>query len=96
MKQDSGTACRIWICRTKRVRREFEQVADFWLDMGVDGFRLDAVKEYVTGSVEDNVEILSWFAIMSMARTRRIIWCVMLDRSEYLCAILRERRGQHV
>ena len=44
------------------VRREFEQVADFWLDMGVDGFRLDAVKEYVTGSVEDNVEILSWFA----------------------------------
>lgn len=44
------------------VRREFEQIADFWLDMGVDGFRLDAVKEYVTGSTEDNVEILSWFA----------------------------------
>lgn len=44
------------------VRQEFEQVADFWLDRGVDGFRLDAVKEYVTGSTEDNVEILSWFA----------------------------------
>lgn len=44
------------------VRREFQQIADFWLDRGVDGFRLDAVKEYVTGSAEDNVEILSWFA----------------------------------
>ena len=48
--------------QNEAVRREFEQVADFWLDLGVDGFRLDAVKEYVTGSTEDNVEILSWFA----------------------------------
>ena len=48
--------------QNEAVRREFEQIADFWLDMGVDGFRLDAVKEYVTGSTKDNVEILSWFA----------------------------------
>ena len=48
--------------QNEAVRREFEQIADFWLDMGVDGFRLDAVKEYVTGSTEDNVKILSWFA----------------------------------
>ena len=45
----------------EKVRGEFEQIADFWLDKGVDGFRLDAVKEYVTGSLEENVEILSWF-----------------------------------
>lgn len=43
------------------VRREFEEIAAFWLDMGVDGFRLDAVKEYVSGSVESNIEILTWF-----------------------------------
>lgn len=43
------------------VRREFEEIAGFWLEKGVDGFRLDAVKEYVTGSIGDNVEILSWF-----------------------------------
>ena len=48
--------------QSEAVRREFEQIADFWLDRGVDGFRLDAVKEYVTGSTEDNVEILRWFA----------------------------------
>lgn len=43
------------------VRREFEQIAQFWLEKGVDGFRLDAVKEYVTGNEEKNVEILRWF-----------------------------------
>lgn len=46
---------------SEAVRQEFEQIAQFWLDKGVDGFRLDAVKEYVTGSVQDNVEILTWF-----------------------------------
>lgn len=43
------------------VRKEFEAIADFWLKKGVDGFRLDAVKEFVTGSVEENTEILKWF-----------------------------------
>lgn len=43
------------------VRAEFEAIAGFWLGLGVDGFRLDAVKEFVSGSIEANVEILSWF-----------------------------------
>lgn len=43
------------------VRREFEAIAEFWLGLGVDGFRLDAVKEYVSGSVDANIEILTWF-----------------------------------
>ena len=47
--------------QNEAVRREFEAIADFWLEKGVDGFRLDAVKEFVTGSVEDNTEILGWF-----------------------------------
>lgn len=42
------------------VRKELEQAAKFWLDLGVDGFRLDGVK-YFTGSDETNVEILTWF-----------------------------------
>lgn len=46
----------------EQVRRELENAASFWLNMGVDGFRLDAVKEYVSGSPESNNEILSWFS----------------------------------
>ena len=42
------------------VRNEFKDIFKFWLDIGVDGFRLDAVTYYVTGSVEKNTEILTW------------------------------------
>lgn len=44
------------------VRQEFERITDFWLELGVDGFRLDAVKEYESDQKEVNVEILKWFA----------------------------------
>lgn len=46
------------------VRNEFAKIVDFWLDLGVDGFRLDAAKEYYSGSVDANVEVLSWFNAM--------------------------------
>ncbi len=45
----------------ENVRAEFEAVVDFWLALGVDGFRLDAAKEYYTGNVPKNVETLTWF-----------------------------------
>lgn len=43
------------------VRAEYEAIAKYWLDMGVDGFRLDAAKEYVSDNDAKNVEILKWF-----------------------------------
>lgn len=43
------------------VRKEFEEIAKFWLDKGVDGFRLDAVKEFVSGNIASNTDILKWF-----------------------------------
>lgn len=43
------------------VRAEFQEICRFWLDKGVSGFRLDAVKEYVTDDIQANVEILTWF-----------------------------------
>ena len=43
------------------VRAEFEQISKYWLDMGVDGFRLDAAKEYFSGETQKNVEVLTWF-----------------------------------
>ena len=42
------------------LRAELEDMFRFWLDKGVDGFRLDAVKEYETGNNEKNTEILTW------------------------------------
>ena len=50
------------------VRAELGAVVDFWLELGVDGFRLDAAKEFVSGSTSANVEILTWFNDMVKAK----------------------------
>ncbi len=42
------------------VRRDISTVMSYWLDMGVDGFRLDAAKEFYSGNTPKNVEVLSW------------------------------------
>ena len=42
------------------VRKEIEDIVKFWLDIGTDGFRLDAAKEYFTGYAEKNTEVLKW------------------------------------
>ncbi len=38
---------------------EIESIMSFWFEKGVVGFRLDAAKEFVSGNVPKNVEILS-------------------------------------
>ena len=50
------------------VKAEFEEIAQFWLDLGVDGFRLDAVKELYTGADDKNIAVLSWFNDMVKAK----------------------------
>lgn len=45
---------------SQALRGEIEDICKYWLDMGVGGFRLDAVKEYYTESIPDNVAFLSW------------------------------------
>ena len=42
------------------VRQEIDAIIAYWLDMGVAGFRLDAAKEFYSGAVAKNVEVLSW------------------------------------
>lgn len=42
------------------LRKDFEAVMDFWLEKGVGGFRLDAVKEFYSGATGKNVEVLTW------------------------------------
>ena len=42
------------------VREEVKNIVQFWLDKGVDGFRLDAVTSYVTSNTDANVEFLKY------------------------------------
>lgn len=34
------------------LRKEFENIMKFWLDMGVEGFRIDAAKEFFLGTAQ--------------------------------------------
>lgn len=42
------------------VRNELANVIKYWLDLGVDGFRLDAVLYYYQSNVSKNIEFLNW------------------------------------
>ena len=45
---------------SEATREEIRNIMKFWIDKGVSGFRLDAAKEFYSGSVAQNVEVLSW------------------------------------
>ena len=47
-----------WDCDA--LREEVRNIMAYWLDMGVSGFRVDAAKEFYSGSTEQNVAVLSW------------------------------------
>lgn len=49
-----------WNLNSEKTREEFTNIAKFWLDRGVDGFRLDAVK-FFTNKETDGEEFLGWF-----------------------------------
>lgn len=44
------------------VRREIEDIASFWIDKGVTGFRLDAALHYFETQNDKNIEVLKWFS----------------------------------
>lgn len=43
------------------LKEEFEKIADFWIDLGVDGFRMDAAMHFEENDVDFNTEVLNWF-----------------------------------
>lgn len=49
-----------WNLNSDATREEFEKIAKFWIDRGVDGFRLDAVK-YFNNASTDGKEFLKWY-----------------------------------
>ena len=46
---------------SQAVRDEFEKIADFWIDLGVDGFRMDAAMHFDEENLNLNLEVLNWF-----------------------------------
>ncbi|MBO6157710.1 MAG: hypothetical protein J6P72_00455 [Firmicutes bacterium] len=46
---------------TEAVREEFTRIAKFWLDLGVDGFRLDALTSYYTDNTPASIDFIRWF-----------------------------------
>ena len=44
----------------ENVRAEIKAIMEFWLNKGVAGFRLDAAKEFYSGTTDKNVEALNW------------------------------------
>lgn len=52
-----------WNLSSEATREEFKKISKFWLDRGVSGFRLDAVK-YFTNDHTDSVEFLEWYCSM--------------------------------
>lgn len=42
------------------MREDVKNVMEFWLNKGVAGFRVDAAKEFYTGAVSKNVEVMKW------------------------------------
>lgn len=47
-------------CDNEDVREEFKRIMKFYLDLGIDGFRLDAVKYYYINRTSKNVEFLKF------------------------------------
>ena len=44
----------------ENVLNDIRDIMQFWFDKGVSGFRLDAAKEFYSGSISKNVEVLNW------------------------------------
>lgn len=73
---------------SEALRSEIEKITEFWLDMGVGGFRLDAVKEFYTGNPQKNIEFLGWFAdVVKTQKTDAYLvgeaWLEVSDYAQY-------------
>lgn len=70
------------------LKEEIADITQFWLDMGVGGFRLDAVKEYYSGAPQANIEFLSWLndTVKSQKEDAYLVgeaWISMTDYAQY-------------
>lgn len=47
-------------CDSDAVKEEFKNIMKFYLDLGIDGFRLDAVKYFYFNNTSKSIEFLRW------------------------------------
>lgn len=45
----------------KDVRNEIANIASYWIDLGVNAFRLDATTHFYENKISQNTEVLNWF-----------------------------------
>lgn len=45
---------------SEALKSEFEDIAKFWIELGVDGFRMDAAMHFEEGDTNFNTETLNW------------------------------------
>ena len=45
----------------EQLRAELEQIASYWIGMGIDGIRMDAAMHFEENDTTANTEILNWF-----------------------------------
>lgn len=43
------------------LEKEFEDIAEFWIGKGIDGFRMDAVKHISETDKQLNIKVIDWF-----------------------------------
>lgn len=67
------------------VQEEFKNIAKFWQDIGVDGFRMDAALYYYTGQDSKNIDTLKWFdeAVKANNPTAYVVAEVWTDQNTY-------------
>lgn len=70
------------------LRAEIEKICQYWLDMGVGGFRLDAVKEYYTDGQQENIDFLTWLTDVVKGQKEDVYlvgeaWVNINDYSKY-------------
>ncbi|MCM1268853.1 MAG: alpha-amylase family glycosyl hydrolase [Bacteroidales bacterium] len=67
------------------LRMEIAGITKYWLDMGVGGFRLDAVKEYYSGAPQANIDFLSWLTetVKSQKADAYLVGEAWLDQADY-------------
>jgi len=60
---------------SEKVRQQCVDIAKYYLDMGIDGFRFDAVKYIYYGQSDRNVEFWDWY-MSQLREIKEDIYCV--------------------